>query len=75
MCGRPRKRWLDDIEEGLRAMKVKRRRDNPTEREVGKNRLGGQGTAWAVAPESEYSENCKVGHLYNLTTCHSWPPL
>jgi hypothetical protein len=22
-----------------------------------------------------YSENCDVGHLYNLATCHSWPPL
>jgi hypothetical protein len=51
--GRPRKRWLDDIEENLRLMKVKRWRKKATEREVGKNRLGGQGPACAVTPRSK----------------------
>jgi hypothetical protein len=32
--GRTRKRWLDDIEENFRLMKVKRRRKKATEREV-----------------------------------------
>jgi hypothetical protein len=31
---RPRKRWLDDIEEDLRLVKVKRRRVKATEKEV-----------------------------------------
>jgi hypothetical protein len=31
---RPRKRWLDDIEEDLRLMKAKRWRNKTTEREV-----------------------------------------
>jgi hypothetical protein len=32
--GRPRKRWLDDIEEALRLMKVKRWRNKATEGEA-----------------------------------------
>jgi hypothetical protein len=32
--GRPRKRWLDDIEEDLRLMKVKRLRNKTTDRKV-----------------------------------------
>jgi hypothetical protein len=32
--GRPRKRWLDDIEQDLRLMKVKRWSKKVTEREV-----------------------------------------
>jgi hypothetical protein len=32
--GRPRRRWLDDIEEDLRLMKIKRWRKEATEREI-----------------------------------------
>jgi hypothetical protein len=32
--GRPRKRWLDDIEKDLRLMKVKRWKNKAVEREV-----------------------------------------
>jgi hypothetical protein len=32
--GRPRKRWLDDIEEDLRLMKMKKWRNKATEREI-----------------------------------------
>jgi hypothetical protein len=35
-------------------MKVKRWRKKATKRGMGKNRSGGQGPAWAVAPRSKY---------------------
>jgi hypothetical protein len=40
--GRPRKRWLDDIEEDLRLMKVKRMRKKATERKVWAKKLFGR---------------------------------
>jgi hypothetical protein len=52
--GRPRKRWLDDIEEDLRLMKVKRWRNKATEREVWvKISMGGHGYTRAVVPRSD----------------------
>jgi hypothetical protein len=57
--GRPRERCLDGVEEDLRLMKVMRWRKKATEREsnrersLGKNRLGGQGPVWRVAPRSK----------------------
>jgi hypothetical protein len=45
--GRPRKRWLDDIEEDLRLKKVKRWRKKATEREVWEK------IVWDVAPRSK----------------------
>jgi hypothetical protein len=38
--GRPRERWMDDIDEGLRLMEVKRWRKNNRERSLGKNSFG-----------------------------------
>jgi hypothetical protein len=38
--GRPRKRWMDDIEEGLRLMEVKRWRKNNRETSLGKKSFG-----------------------------------
>jgi hypothetical protein len=50
---RPRKRWMDDTEEDIRLMKVKRWRKKATERSLGENHLGRQGPVCAVAPRSE----------------------
>jgi hypothetical protein len=51
---RPRKRWLDDIEEDLTLMKVKRWRKEATEREVwAKIVWEAKVLPWAVAPRSK----------------------
>jgi hypothetical protein len=52
---RPRKRWLDDIEEDFRLMKVKRWRKKATKREVwAKIVREAKVLPWAVAPRSKY---------------------
>jgi hypothetical protein len=52
--GRPRKRWLDDVEEDLKideSETVENQRNR--EDSLGEDHKGGQGPTWAVEPRSK----------------------